>query len=158
MPGGVDSTDLAAEAITDVIEGKRQWNSETDPDFLDYLCSVVDSKVSHLVVRTENRVTRRLAAASGVDLPESDVEDPHPDPATQVVNWESLAEFREAVLRGIPQDNLVEGIFDCLAAGMTKPADMAVLLETTVKEINKAQKRLKRKVEGVVKNTQSQRR
>ncbi len=34
---------------------------------------------------------------------------------------------------------------------MTKPADMAILLDMTVNDINVAQKRLQRKVEKVIK-------
>jgi DNA-directed RNA polymerase specialized sigma24 family protein len=152
VPGGVDPADLAAEAITDVIDGTRQWNRETDPDFLDFLRSVVDSKVSHLVNRTENRVARRLAAVKE-GAPEFQVADPHPDPATEFMNAKALEEFHAAVLKEIAGDNLVEGIFECLAAEITKPSEMADVLGVSVKEVNNAQKRLKRKVEGVLKNT-----
>ncbi|HJZ90602.1 MAG TPA: hypothetical protein VKE40_06985 [Gemmataceae bacterium] len=158
VPGGVDPADLAAEAITDVIDGKRQWNRETDPDFLHFLFAVVDSKVSHLVQGKENRVTRRLAGAVEDSAPKFDIVDPQPDPATEFMNRDALERFRDAILKEVAGDKLVEGIFDCLAAEITKPAEMAVILGITVKDVNNAQKRLRRKVEGVVKYTQRQRR
>ncbi len=59
-----------------------------------------------------------------------------------------------AIIEAIRSDKLVEDIFECLNSGMTKPADIAIILEVTVKEVNNAQKRLKRKVDALLKNTQ----
>lgn len=152
VPGGVDPVDLASTAITDVIQGKRVWNRETDPNFLDYLRSVVDSKVSHLVNGLENRKNRRMtrgAAESECDAPSRE-----PEPVTAHIDRESLDRLHAAIIEAIRSDKLVEDIFECLNSGMTKPADIAIILEVTVKEVNNAQKRLKRKVDALLKNTQ----
>lgn len=60
VPGGVEATDLAAQAIVDVIEGTRKWDPVKDPDLLRFLKGVVDSKVSNLVNSAENKASRRV--------------------------------------------------------------------------------------------------
>jgi hypothetical protein len=151
VPGGVDPADLASAAITDVIGRERVWNPETAPNFLDYLRSVVDSKVSHLVNGLENRTTRRMtrAAAAGAEF---DAPGHEPEPVTVLIDRETLERRRSEIVEAI-RGKLVEGIFECVESNMTKPADIAVLLEVPVKEIYIAQKRLKRKVEALLKNT-----
>jgi hypothetical protein len=159
VPGGITPQDLAAEAIEDAIAGRRIWNSATEPDFYRFLRSVVDSKVSHLVECLENQVTRRiLVPAEGDDPPAAyEVADKAPDPETVCVNKDSLEEFRSAILAVIQGDTLVEGVFGCLEAELTEPQEMAVILNATVKDINNAQKRLRRKVEQVMKTQREQR-
>jgi hypothetical protein len=152
VPGGVDPADLACEAITDVIEGKRIWNQDTESDFLAFLRSVVDSKVSHLVEGLENRITRRTAAGSGDT--EFDRPGREPNPLMACMDKDSLERLRAAIVKEIQGDKLVEGLFGCLAEEETKPANIAVLLDVTVKDVNNGQKRLKRKVESLLKNTQ----
>ncbi len=154
LPGGATPQDLAADAIDDAILGKRMWNQEAEPDFLKFLRSVVDSKVSHLARRMENKLGRRMLVAADADDPSPayEVADPDPDPETVCADKESQAKFRSAVLTAIQGDALVEGVFSCLEADITKPHEMAELLDTRVKEINNAQKRLRRKVEQVMKS------
>jgi hypothetical protein len=119
---------------------------------------VVDSKVSHLVQGKENRLTRRLPVTAEEGEAAFEVTDPHPDPVTEFMNRDALVTFRDAISKEVAGDTLVEGVLDCLAADMTKPADIAVVLGVSVKDVNNAQKRLRRKVESVVKHTQGQRR
>lgn len=159
VPGGVTPQDVAAEAIEDAIAGKRIWNQEAEPDFYCFLRSVVDSKVSHLAECLENQLSRRiLVPADGDDPPPAyEMADHEPDPATVCVNKESLERFRSAVLAAIQGDALVEGVFSCLENGITKPQEMAVLLDAMVKDINNAQKRLRRKVEQVMRTLKEQR-
>ena len=45
-PGGIEAADLAAAAIVDILEGNRVWDPKAHPDLLNFLRSVVDSKVS----------------------------------------------------------------------------------------------------------------
>lgn len=159
VPGGVTADDLAADAITDAIAGTRAWDQQSNPDFYRFLRSVVDSKVSHLAECLENQLTRRLRLPADADdsSPAYQVADKAPDSATICADKESLENFRAAILAEIEGDKLAEGVFSCLEAGITKPQEMAVLLDASVQEINNAQKRLRRKVENVMK-TQRQRR
>lgn len=52
---GKTPEDLAYKAIEKVFSGDRQWNPDKNPDLLDYLESVVDSLVSHLVESQNNK-------------------------------------------------------------------------------------------------------
>lgn len=150
VPGGIDPADIASAAITDVIEGTRTWNQEVEPDLLAFLCSVVDSKVSHLVCCAENRVTRRMPSPAA-DEPEFDAPGREPDPAVTCAEQESLDRLRTAIRQEISGDKLVEGLFQCLDSGVTKPADIALLLDLKVADVNNGQKRLRRKVEALLK-------
>ena len=49
------------------------------------------------------------------------------------------------------QDEVVCGMLDCLDAGIDKPSEMAEYLEVSVKEVNNAQKRLRREVDKKLK-------
>jgi len=153
VPGGVVAEDLAAEAITDTIQGTRVWNPQDDSDFPAFLRSVVDSKVSHLAKSLENRLSRRSPAAQTDDDPpiEQLVRDPRGDPQTVHGNQEAADNFRAMIRAEILGDDLAEGILNCLEQQITKPSEMAVLLDVTVEEINNAQKRLRRKVEKMMK-------
>jgi hypothetical protein len=147
-PGGVEPADLAAAAITDVIEGTRSWDREAQPDFLNFLRGVVDSKVSHLVREVENRKSRRLAPAdSGEEgAAAHGVAGREPDPAQFVQEREAADRFRARVFKAVEGDEIASKVFECLEAEYTKPQEMAELLGLTVSEINNAQKRLRRKV------------
>jgi hypothetical protein len=57
--------------------------------------------------------------------------------------------FRAAVIAVIKDDPLAVSIFECLEADITKPSEMAELLDKEVTEINNAQKRLRNKVDKV---------
>lgn len=154
VPGGVVAEDLASDAITDAIQGTRVWNPDGDDDFPAFLRSVVDSKVSHLANRRENKASRRPQAAGaedGSDPVEQTVPDPRGDPVTVLGDEETADKFRALVRAEIQGDALAQSILDCLNEGITKPSDMSVLLDVPVEEINNAQKRLRRKVEKAMK-------
>lgn len=151
-PGGVGPEDLAAQAIVDVIDGTRAWDPEKDPDLLKYLKGVIDSLVSNLVNRKENKTTRRLDGRDG-SLDESEechLPDSAPCPYDVVADRESMDFFRAAVVAAIKDDPLAVSLFECLEAEMTKPSEIAELLGTDVSEIYNAQKRLKNKVTKVM--------
>jgi hypothetical protein len=151
IPGGAEASDIAAQAIIDVIDGTRAWDPERHADLLGYLKSVIDSQVSNLVNRAENKVSRRMGASDGdsADQPEYQLPARGPDPYEVVANKDSMTAFRAAVVAAIKDDPLALAIFECLEAEITKPAEMAVLLEKDVSEINNAQKRLRNKVDKV---------
>ncbi|MGF7230304.1 hypothetical protein [Arachidicoccus sp.] len=73
LPGGHKAEDIAYKAITDVLTGKRNWNPETDPDFLRYMqFSVCRSIISNLyskadAVKTEKQDQADYFSADGED-------------------------------------------------------------------------------------------
>jgi hypothetical protein len=149
-PGGLEPQDLAAEAVLSVIDGTRTWNHDVAPDLLGFLRGVVDSKISHLVESLENRVTRR-ANPSGCGSANPGTIETGIDPVEVSADAEYQERFRRLVTKAISGDKLVFKVFECLQAEITKPADMAVVLDVEVQQINNAQKRLRRKVAGVLK-------
>jgi hypothetical protein len=150
IPGGVEPGDLALQAIVDLIDGTRCWDREKNKDLLGFLKGVIDSQVSNLVNRAENRQSRWMTEpADGHDGPEFEVSQPGFTPYETVANKEAMEKFRAAIVKEIGDDPLVMSIFECLEADITKPAEMALLLEKDVSEINNAQKRLRNKVTKV---------
>lgn len=152
-PGGQGPEDLAATAIERVLDGSRAWDASADP--FDHLCSVLDSLVSHLVGGWENRNVRGMPTARSDDGPERPVELPgrEPDPSHAAAESEEAHQYRAAVRDAVAKDPLAAGIFDCLQAGYSTPADMAELLDVDVEQIYTAKRRLERAVNGVLSKT-----
>lgn len=146
-PGGVEPADLAAESIIDTIAGRRTWNRATEPDFLQFLRGVVDSKLNHLALSLENRTTRGTLPATtdageGIDV----IPDETPTPESQVSAEEERTRL-EAVIRSLVEgDALASQILECLRSDVTRPSEMATRIGVDVREIYKAQKRLRHRV------------
>jgi hypothetical protein len=151
VPGGVDPADLAAQAVTDFLEGRRRWNREAEPEFLEFLKGVVDSCVSHLATRLENRVSRRIEDDPVTGDLLLEVRGREVDPATLCMDKNALEKFRATILKDVSGDKLAERLFECLDAEITKPSEIAEMLDVTVQEVNNAQKRLRRVVQNVLK-------
>lgn len=143
VPGGKEAADLAAEAIVDTLEGRRTWNRADEPDFFEFLKGVVDSKVNHLAVSQENKRSRRIEGDGVRESPAYLVPDKARGPATGAAEKDGAERFRVAIIKEIGDDELVQKIFECLEAEITKPAEMAEVLGRDVTEINNAQKRLR---------------
>jgi hypothetical protein len=86
---------------------------------------------------------------------EFDVAGREPDPAVACAEEEAVERLRASIIQQISGDQLVEGLFACLAAGDTKPEDIAVLLDEKVRDVNNGQKRLRRTVEAILKNNRN---
>jgi DNA-directed RNA polymerase specialized sigma24 family protein len=147
-PGGIEAADLAAAAIVDVLEGNRVWDPKAHPDLLNFLRSVVDSKVNHLVEGVENQKTRRHAATNSGEEGASayQVAGREPVPADFVANRESADKLRSSIFKALEGDEIAYNVFECLDAEITKPSEIAQMLGVPVTDINNAQKRLGRAV------------
>lgn len=143
-----DPADIAATAICKVVEGTRTWDGGHQPDFVAFLMSVVDSEISPSVMGCDNRKRSGETADDIADSPSRTSRQAAPDRRlVDSDNANEAEQFRSLVLREIGNDELVVSIFDCVNAGTTKPSEIAVLLDREVKDINNAQKRLRRKFE-----------
>lgn len=154
-PGGVRAEDLAAEAIVDLLEGRRVWDAARDPDLLDWLRAVIDSKVSHLVECKENRVVRRFLARfteSENTVVTRGVADVHRPPDESRAEAEEVAALCESIRVEFAGDDVASRLFRCCVDGISKPAEMAVILQLPVQTIYDAQKRLRRGVERILTN------
>ena len=142
--GGICAEDLAADAITDWIDGKREWNPEAYPDVLSFLKGVVDSKVSHLVQGLENKMSQRIVADETGKQPAEMSSCPRPGPEAIVAGQEELERLRAAMIAGVKEDKLAAAVFECLEADYTRPSEIAEILGVAVTDVNNAQKRLRR--------------
>ena len=124
-----------------------------DPDLLEWLRDVVDSKVRHLVECQENRVLRRFLA----NMNEADITAVSPGainsqrpPDESLVEAEEVAALCESIRIELAGDDVASRLFRCCIDGVAKPAEMAVILQLPVQTIYDAQKRLRPGVERIL--------
>lgn len=150
LPGGKEVTDIVQEAIDDVLLGRRSWDPKKHPDLLDFMRSVVNSKISHLLTGSEN-LTDKLAAVAthedGTDHFDTLPNEAAANAAVQLQEKEDEARNTELLLLFfdfVAGDKLVQGIVGCTIEGLTKRAKIAAALKVTEQEITNANKRLER--------------
>lgn len=159
--GGICPEDLAAEAVVDLLEGRRVWDANQKPELIDFLRDVVDSKISHLVNSKENRIGRQLdgsmtdAEVTAVFLDPSLLDRPVDE---KVSDAEQVARLCESIRMELADDDVATQLFRCCLDGVSKPAEMAVILELPVKTIYDAQKRMRRGVERTLVRMQNEER
>lgn len=147
VPGAPCAQDLAAEAIEAFLGGTRRWDKTNYPDLLQFLLSVVDSKISHLAESVENRKTRRIDTAKKDNEPAYKLRDKSKRPDEIVIDEEVRLRTREAVLAELGDDELAKSLFECIEAEIMKPAEIAEYLGLDVSDVNNTQKRLRRAVD-----------
>lgn len=149
-PGGSSPQDVALEAIVSTISGDRTYNRDRYPDFAEFLRSVVDSMISHMVEKANLQRTGRIPVvrdAESQETVEVDLPGDAPDPSDVVVSREVIELARAAIEADAEKDPLVLQMFECLEADITKPAEIAEFLDVDVKKVYSAQKRLRRKLD-----------
>lgn len=145
-PGGCGPEDIACEAVLLVLSGKRKYDPATEPDFPLFLRNVVDSLISHLRKKVMFEKTghfplvRDRETGEWVEVELAGPEEPPPEmdqtPAL-------LDVIKKIVFAGPVQDPLMHGLICCLEQGMDRPAEMARFLKVSVPDVNKAQQRLR---------------
>lgn len=151
LPGGKEVADIVCESLDDVLLGRRKWNPEKDPDLLDFMRSVVNSKISHLVDGAENRKEELALAAHDEDGVDHFDSLPNKNAATasnQLQAKEDEARNSDLLLMFcdfVADDVLVQGIVGCMIDGVTKRSEIAAALKTKEQEITYANKRLDRR-------------
>jgi len=153
LPKGLTAEDLVVQAIEKVFQGDRVWDPARCPDLISYLCSVIDSDVSHLVNSEENRVLRRLDdEVSGYVTPERE------DAETLLLARErderesaDFGDFYEELTEFFEKDAPVRAILSSFMRNAKegeriKPATVMAETGLPMIEIRNAMKRLRRKV------------
>ncbi len=151
-PGGIEPQDLAASAIVSVIDGTRHLDSTVHPDLRQFLEGVIDSMVNHLAGSAENRVTRREAVTTeGQNIePYAARRNPARDPADICCEQDSAERFQALIEKEIAGEARLHELFDCFKADIAKPQEIAEVLDCEVTEINNIQKKLRRRVDKVI--------
>ena len=144
VPGGVSAEDLAASAIESFLDESRIWDKNSEPDFQGFLKSVIDSKVSHLVNSAENKISRRLNTTRRENEPAFQVAATSRKPEAVAAEHDSLEKLKQALIGELEKDDMAKSILECFDANITKPCEIADVLEVDISEVNNAQKRLRR--------------
>ncbi len=149
LPDGKGVADIVQEAITDVVHGKRAWNPEKHPDLLQFMRSVVNSKISGLRTSAENMNVKLFVATRDDDRdPLETLPDGAGDNASiQLQEQEDEARNSDIILLFfdfVASDKLVQGIVGCTIEGITKRAEIAASLKVKEQDITNAHKRLER--------------
>lgn len=150
LPGGNEVADIVQEALDDVLHGRRTWDPEKHPDLLDFMRSVVNSKISHLVTGAENTKEELARVATHEDG--TDHFDTAPSKTTATAAEQLQAKEDEernsdllfSFYDFVADDQLVQGIVGCTIEGLTKRAEIAAALKVKEREITNANKRLDR--------------
>jgi hypothetical protein len=151
LPGGKEVADIVQEAIEDVLLGKRGWDPEKHPDLLDFMRSVVNSKISHLLKGAENRKGELAPAENSEDSVDHFDTLPHGNATTAVIQLqekEDEARNSELILTFydfVADDKLLQGIVGCMIEGISKRSEIAAALQTNEQEITNANKRMERR-------------
>jgi DNA-directed RNA polymerase specialized sigma24 family protein len=155
-PSGASPQDIALDAIVSIFEGKRQYNKNMYPDFYSFLKSIVDSKISHLYESIKNRkiqvepMPQKLTDDGTYQ--DMEFESKAADPAQACINKDIVVKVKELLAEEFINDKIVNGILECLEAGITNRTDMAEMMGVKVKEIDNSQKRLRRAVDKKLQN------
>jgi hypothetical protein len=151
LPGGKEVSDVVQEAVEDILLGKRAWDPDKNPDLLDFMRSVVNSKISHLQEGADNR-RGELAPVPGAEARVDHFDTfPHQNAPTadiQLQEKEDEARNSDLILRFydfVADDKLLQGIVGCMIEGVSKRSEIAAALKTKEQEITNADKRLERR-------------
>lgn len=155
IPGGVQAEDLATSAIESVLigdpkQGGRRWDPQANPDLMNFLRDIIDSKASHLVERQENISEREPTPVQGETT--SDFLDRKRDHRTvepepwRVTPDEEAANERLffALLEEVKEDPILPRILECKWDGITGRSEIAAKLGVDANAITQAGKRLER--------------
>jgi len=150
LPGGNEARDIVQETVDDVLLGRRAWDHETQPDLLDFMRSVVNSKISHLLESSENLKDELAPVVSdpdGVDHFDTLPNKTASTAAFQLAEKEDEERNSELIFLFydfVAKDSLVQGIVGCAIEGVTKRAEIAAALKVKEQDITNANKRLDR--------------
>lgn len=142
LADGKTVADVVQDSIVSLYDGSRHWDPARQPDLLEHLKSVVNSKLDHLASSADNR---RVVSIDG-----------HPDPVDAADPEQLLAEKRRAELlaavknafldRIVAEPDLVAYYEAVEALGDDKPAVLAEHLKMPVATINNIKKRIERRL------------
>jgi len=149
VPGGYEPYDFALDAIAKAMDGIRPWNREVHTTLEGYLCSTIDSDISHLVESIDNRIGRRLSPPSGRDetVTAFELAGAEPDPLMVVIDKDWQARFHQDAMKELSGEEFLVKLLECMEAEITTPLDIAEVLGTTVDHVNNEKKRLRRRLD-----------
>lgn len=61
LRGGESADDIAQQAVTDLLEGRRKWDIAKQPDLFRHLCDIADSLLNGCIENWQNRMIRAVS-------------------------------------------------------------------------------------------------
>lgn len=148
-PRATSPDDLAAEAIVSLIKGNRNYYSEIHGELMTFLRSAVDSEIWNLSCLVEHKKRRPLPQetnGTSTYLSKRELRSNETDPVQTCINRELIEKLETILAPDFKKDKLIRELFDCWKAGKTTRRDIADELGVKVREIDKARKRLLRRL------------
>jgi len=159
LPQGKTPDDLAYDAIEKVLSGDRRWNPNKNPNLLNYLKTVVDSLVSHLVESEEHKRVQRLPETKdGVDLEEMLPLDSRllahrpKNPEEILLEKEREKQVWSKIIEAANGDIELEVLVEALKEDYAKPGEIAQEWQLDVKEVYQSIRKLKRRIAKLEEN------
>jgi hypothetical protein len=148
-PRGQGPEDIASEVILRTIESRRVYNAERCPDFEQFLRGGVDSIISHIIdsPEFEKRKSMPFVVTDKGETEEIEFEGREADPLQICIEKDMVQKVKTILEKNFAEDKIVIGIFECYKAGIYKRSELAGYLEVDIKEIDNAQKRLRREMD-----------
>lgn len=139
-PGGIE--DFVFNVLTKVVTGDRPWSRESGHSLRQHLFECVRSEVDNLAKRSDNTVEHDAAKS---DLLPSQFTSPEDAVVTR--RW--AVDARRIVVEAAADDPLLRLIGDLWMEGIYKPADIAEATGRSVKTINLALRKLRRRLDAM---------
>ncbi|SHJ18577.1 hypothetical protein SAMN02745165_01734 [Malonomonas rubra DSM 5091] len=155
-PAGIEAKDIVMKSIEKVLNGKRVWDPQGQPDLFLFLKGVVDSEISHLVQGWENTHVLRDAVLSGRSADEENqtgfwetVPDPGLDAETEIIDKElerQSEKFFWDFYEYLEETPKLQKILESISEGNIKRAEIAKDVGIKVKEFDNLKKQLQRRL------------
>ena len=168
LPDGETDGSIVSKAFERVLSGRRNWDPLEDPDFAKYMMDVIDSLLSHLVNSKDNTMFGPPPEEGGTDETAwHGVTPVHGRKFEQGADWmvraiaspeedllqkEQLAANKRALellLASINNDAELVKIVRAIKEGCDKNGEIAKQTGIDIQNVEKAKKRLNRKIAGV---------
>lgn len=145
--------ELVNEACSRVFDGSRKWDYQRYPDLGTHLAYIIRSIASH---ERGQYIRRRATSLSEPDSEKlravemdavlSPWAPRSANPEQSAILQEQLATMHEQLTELSAEDGEVELVFMCFQDGITKPREIAEVLEWEVSKVNNALKRIRRRL------------
>jgi hypothetical protein len=168
LPDGETDDSIVSKAFERVLSGKRKWNPENDPDFAKYMMDVIDSLLSHLVNSKDNTMFGPPPEEGSADEAAWHGASPrHGRKYERSAEWmtqtaaspeEELLQKKERAANkramellqeSIKNDAELVKIVEAIKEGCDKNGEIAKQTGIDIRDVEKAKKRLNRKIAGV---------
>lgn len=168
LPDGETDDSIVSKAFERVLSGNRKWNPENDPDFAKYMMDVIDSLLSHLVNSKDNTMfgpppeegSADEAAWHGASPKHGRKYERSADwmtqtaasPEEELLQKEQTAANKRAMEllhESIKNDAELVKVVEAIKEGCDKNGEIAKQTGIDIRDVEKAKKRLNRKIAGV---------